>query len=217
EASNGIVREFGAQWMAGYAAADAPDYRAPFYFPWPDSGLEPSRLLTLAGLLGAPPLGEHLEFPLTDLDRDELAQSGLGSGLQAKHYICIHPGARFRDKCWPPQLFAQLADRLARETGLTIVLTGSAREHDLTSAVAAQMRMPAVNAAGPISIGAMAALMSKARLLVCNDTGVSHIAAGLQLPSVVIFSKADITRWAPLDRRLHRCIQASHGNREDEV
>jgi ADP-heptose:LPS heptosyltransferase len=52
----------------------------------------------------------------------------------------------------------------------------------------------------------MAALMRGARLLVCNDTGVSHIAAGLGLKSVVIFSKADIARWAPLDRHNHRCI-----------
>lgn len=44
-------------------------------------------------------------------------------------------------------------------------------------------------------------------MLICNDTGVSHIAAGLRLKSVVIFSKADIARWAPLNRRLHRCIR----------
>jgi ADP-heptose:LPS heptosyltransferase len=68
------------------------------------------------------------------------------------------------------------------------------------------MRNRTINAAAPISIGAMAVLMSRARLLVCNDTGVSHIAAGLGLKSVVIFSKADIARWAPLDRHNHRCI-----------
>jgi ADP-heptose:LPS heptosyltransferase len=68
------------------------------------------------------------------------------------------------------------------------------------------MHRKPVDAAAPISIGAMAALMRKARLLLCNDTGVSHIAAGLKLKSVVVFSKADIARWAPLDRHSHRCI-----------
>ena len=68
------------------------------------------------------------------------------------------------------------------------------------------MTTEAINAAAPISLGAMAALMSRARLLVCNDTGVSHIAAGLKLPSVVIFNKADMERWAPLDHHLHRTL-----------
>src|SRR5690606_29569565 len=102
-------------------------------------------------------------------------------------------------------------------TGLTVVLTGSGKERDLTCAVANHMKTPAINAAAPIPIGAMAALMSNARLLVCNDTGVSHIAAGLQLKSVVIFSKADISRWAPLDQQLHRCVQDPHGKKADEV
>ncbi|RLM48956.1 LPS biosynthesis glycosyltransferase, partial [Halobellus sp. Atlit-31R] len=86
------------------------------------------------------------------------------------------------------------------------VLTGSADEAPLARAVADHMRTPAIEAAAPISIGAMAALMSRARLLICNDTGVSHIAAGLGLNSVVVFSKADIARWAPTDRLRHRCI-----------
>jgi hypothetical protein len=79
------------------------------------------------------------------------------------------------------------------------------------------MRMPAIDAAAPISIGAMAALMSRSKLLVCNDTGVSHIAAGLRLPSVVVFSLADIRRWAPLNQSLHRSLWDPEGWRVQEV
>jgi ADP-heptose:LPS heptosyltransferase len=60
-------------------------------------------------------------------------------------------------------------------------------------------------------------LLSRSRLLVCNDTGVSHIAAGLKLPSVVIFSLADIRRWAPLDQALHRSLWDPEGLRVEEV
>lgn len=217
EVSNGIVKEFGARWAAGYVSGPRDDSDEFIHLPYPTTGPEPLRLLDLVTQLGAPALGTHLEFPLTAADWQELRESGLGEGLMPGEYICIHPGARFRDKCWPVEHFAHIADRLALEFGLSVVLTGSVKEHDLTSAVAGHMQTPAINAAGPISIGAMAALMSQARLLVCNDTGVSHVAAGLELKSVVVFSKADITRWAPLDQMLHRCVWDPAGDKAHEV
>jgi ADP-heptose:LPS heptosyltransferase len=174
--------------------------------PYPDTGTEPERLLALVEQIGAVPAGDHLEFPLDAQDEDELRASGLAATLVPGTYLCVHPGARQRDKCWPPYLFAEVADHLVDEFGLQVVLTGSSAEADLTAAVAAHMRHTPLDAAAPLSIGAMAVLMRDARLLLCNDTGVSHIAAGLKLDSVVVFSKADIARWAPLDRHRHRCI-----------
>ena len=205
-ASNEIVSGFGARVTAGYCAGKAVATERTILYPFPEVGAEPDRLLRLVERLGAGPAGDHLEFPLAQEDRQELEASGIAAGLEAGNYICVHPGARRRDKRWPPQRFAEVADRLAAEFGVGVVLTGSAEEAGLASEVAGHMRARAVNAAAPLSIGAMAALMKNARLLLCNDTGVSHIAAGLRLKSVVIFSRADIARWAPLDRDKHRCI-----------
>ena len=52
----------------------------------------------------------------------------------------------------------------------------------------------------------MAALVAHARLLICNDTGASHIAAAMQTPSVVISCGSDSERWAPLDRQRHQVL-----------
>ncbi|TQK05624.1 glycosyltransferase family 9 protein [Herbaspirillum sp. SJZ107] len=210
EVSNDIVSGFGAGAMAGFCRGDAVVRERMVLSTYPETGTEPERLLLLVEQLGAgaatAEAGTQLEFPLSRQDEDELAASGVARGLEPGRYICIHPGARQRDKCWPPRHFAELGDRLASEFDVKVVLTGSAQEADLTAAVAQHMQQTPVDAAAPISIGAMAALMRDARLLLCNDTGVSHIAAGLKLKSVVIFSKADIARWAPLDRHTHRCI-----------
>jgi ADP-heptose:LPS heptosyltransferase len=206
DVSNDIVSGFGAEAMAGFCRAGPVVRERTVLYPYPDTGTEPERLLGLVEQLGAEPAGMHLEFPLSRQDEDELDASGIRQGLEPGQYICIHPGARQRDKCWPCRHFAEVGDRLASEFGLKVVLTGSAQEADLTAEVAAHMHQEPVDAAAPISIGAMAALMRDACLLLCNDTGVSHIAAGLKLKSVVIFSKADIARWAPLDRHTHRCI-----------
>lgn len=208
--TNEIVAGFGARAMAGYCDGKAVATERTVLFPYPEVGAEPDRLLRLVERLGASAAGDHLEFPVAPEDREELEASGIAAGLVPGNYICVHPGAKKRgkehDRRWPPQRFAEVADRLAAEFGVGIALTGSADEADLVSETARHMQARAVHAAAPLSIGAMAALMKNARLLVCNDTGVSHIAAGLRLKSVVIFSRADIARWAPLDRDKHRCI-----------
>ena len=73
------------------------------------------------------------------------------------------------------------------------------------------MRGPAMHAACDVSIGALAALLARARLLVSNDTGVAHVAAGLRLPSVTVFLATDPRRWAPLDRRRHVALHGTAG------
>lgn len=213
DVTNDIVSGFGAKALAGYCRGEPLVRDRTLLLPYPETGAEPERLLRLVEELGAKAAGLHLEFPLSPQDEEELDASGVAARLQDTAYFCIHPGARKRDKCWPPRQFAEVGDRLAAEFGLTPVLTGSASEADLTAEVAAHMHHKPIDAAAPISIGAMAALMRKARLLLCNDTGVSHIAAGLKLKSVVVFSKADIARWAPLDRHSHRCIWDPDGQR----
>ncbi len=206
EVDNRIVASFGARTMAGFSRSESIQTDRTLLLPYPVSGAESERLLRLLDALGAPAMGSHLEYPLQREDFDELEASRVASGLEAGRYLCIHAGARRRDKCWPPQRFADVADQLHAEFGLDTVLTGSADEAPQARAVAGHMRTPAIDATAPLSIGAMAALMSRSRLLVCNDTGVSHIAAGLGLHSVVVFNQADIARRAPLDRLRHRCI-----------
>jgi ADP-heptose:LPS heptosyltransferase len=73
------------------------------------------------------------------------------------------------------------------------------------------MQAPAVDLAGRTSLGLLAALVARSALVVCNDTGVSHMAAAARTPSVVISPVSDPRRWGPLDRRLHRVVDARAG------
>lgn len=206
EVSNHIVAGFGARAMAGFTRGETAGTSRTLLLPFPASGSESERLLQLCEHLGAPAVGRRLEFPLLPGDAEELEASRVASGLAPGNFICIHPGASTDEQCWPPERFARVADQLHAEFGLSTVLTGWAGDAPMVRTVADHMRSPAIEAAAPISNGAMAALMSRSRLLVCSDTGVSHIAAGLGLSSVVVSGKADIARWAPPDRLRHRCI-----------
>lgn len=210
EMSNAIVREFGAKRMAGFTR----DYDADEggCFSYPEQGHESERLLALMTALGLQAGDRRLAFPLHAADDDELQAAGVTAALAGRAYACVHAGARDPARRWPPAAFAAVADELSASCGLQVVLTGSGAEHALAQQVAGLMRHPAINAALPISIGAMAALMNRARLLVCNDTGASHLAAALRLPSVVVFRTEVRERWAPQDRRRHRCVLDAGGS-----
>ncbi|MBW4469924.1 MAG: glycosyltransferase family 9 protein [Stenomitos rutilans HA7619-LM2] len=208
--TNPLTVLLGAKHTAGFFLPDqyCPDPKS--FLPYVDNESEARRYVRLMDFLGFPSQGEALEFPLDEDDYRAMAAIESIALLRQGHYICIHPGASTADRRWSPKRFALLADVLARR-GYQIVLTGSSEELPLTQAVARFMQAASINVSGCTSLGALAVLLKGACLLVCNDTGVSHLAAALQVPSVVIFTASDPKRWAPLDRTQHRVIDTSNG------
>ena len=209
--TNPLTMLLGAERNTGFFVPGAYCPDPDRFFPYLEQEPEVCRHLHLMEFLGIPIQGTDLEFPLQDQDWKDLAAIAEIETLHPQSYICIHPGSRSPWRRWSPEQFARVADELANQ-GLTIVLTGSTEEVSLTSAVAASMRSPVMDLAGRTTLGALAALLSRARLLVCNDTGISHIAVALKIPSVVIFTGSSPQRWAPLNRDRHRVVAAITGN-----
>ncbi len=203
--TNPVLVGMGARINAGFHAEGqwCPDPHR--FFPWPDTGHEIERCLALIAYLGVPLAGKGLEFPLDDRDVDAASALMAAHGLRPGEYVCLHPGSQLASRRWPPQSFGAVAAQLAA-LDLRVVLTGSASERAITRAVAAAAGCEVADLAGATSLGAVAAVIAGARLLVCNDTGVSHIAAALGVPSVVVCCGADPERWAPLDARRHRVV-----------
>jgi ADP-heptose:LPS heptosyltransferase len=203
--SNAFTALLGARLAAGFCppGPTGPDPR--WFLPYPEHEPEVRRHVRLLEFLGIPPRGEELEFPLREADHAALGRIEDTRPLRRRGYVCVHPGARARVRRWPPERFALVADALGAR-GLQVVLTGAAEEVELTGAVGRAMRMPYLDLAGRTDLGALAALLAGARLVVGNDTGISHLAAALQIPSVVVFSTSDRARWAPLDGDRHRAV-----------
>lgn len=202
---NPLMKMMSSGLIAGYfqAGGYCPDAR--LFMPYPEGIPEIKRHLKLMEFLNIPPAGEDLEFPVSleeELEYQELLQE---AGLSPGSYVCIHAGARDRKRRWEPEKFARVADSLA-EKGYTAVLTGTLAEKEITARVSGNMQAKAVDLSGKTSLGALAALIRDAALLISNDTGVSHIAAAMQTPSVIIFLTSDPARWAPLNRASHRII-----------
>lgn len=203
--TNPLVVAMGARLNAGFYVEGnlCPDPHR--FLPWPQQGHEIERCLALIAFLGVPTAGTTLEFPLRAADLEAAAWTMTAHGLRPGEYVCVHPGARLPSRRWPAAAFGAVAAQLAR-LGLRVVLTGTADERAVTHAVAGAAGCDVVDLAGATPLGTAAALIGGARLLVCNDTGVSHVAAALRVPSVVVCCGADPYRWAPLDAARHRLL-----------
>jgi ADP-heptose:LPS heptosyltransferase len=205
----------GAKMSAGFFPVGqlCPDPAS--FLPYPEQVSEVRRSLKLLDFLGVPLAGDALEFPLSARDWQTWESLAARYHLPT-NYVCIHPGASENSKCWSPEQFAIVADALA-EKGLSIILTGTASEVHLTQAVTQKMKHRAIDLAGQTDLGCMAVLLKKSRLLVCNDTGVSHLAAALRANSVVVFSNSDTQRWAPDNRDRHRIVESQSCSEEINV
>ena len=204
--TNPLTVLFAAERCAGFHVPGqyCPDPRT--FLPWNEREHEVLRNLRLLEFLGVRRQGEHLEFPLTDADYRALQRSQINLPAPGT-YVCIHPGARLPSRRWLPQRFAEVADRLAAG-GMKVVLTGAQDEAEVVYTVRRAMRMPALDLCGKTDLGTLAALLAQASLVVSNDTGISHMAAAVATPSVVICCGGDPVRWAPLDNERHQVISA---------
>ena len=197
---NAIAAAMGGRRTAGYYLPGTPCPDRATFLEWRARDQEVLRWLRLTGHLGIPSRGTHLEFPLTDGDSETPRRLGLAAGT----YAILHPGSQLPSRRWPSERFAHVGDALARE-GMRVGVTGGKAEAALVQRTIASMRAPAIDASGT-TLGALGGLIAGARILVCNDTSVSHIAAAVGTPSVVIACGSDPVRWSPLDRDLHRVL-----------
>ncbi|HZB97030.1 MAG TPA: glycosyltransferase family 9 protein, partial [Candidatus Sulfotelmatobacter sp.] len=204
-ASNGLTIAIGARINAGFHLPEEPCPDADTFLPYSDDESEVLRPLRLLSHLGIEARDAALEFPIEPEDEEEIDELLGSSGFGETSFACIHPGAAEPSKRWPAERFALVGRALARE-GLRVAVTGVDKESRLTSEVGRSIGHAAIDLGGRCSLGGLAVLLRRSRLLVCNDTGVSHLAAAVRVPSVVVASSPNTSRWAPLDGRLHHVV-----------
>jgi lipopolysaccharide heptosyltransferase II len=202
--ANDIVEQMHARINAGFLKPDEA-LREGVFIPWPDELQEVARYNALMDALGIDARDTQLEIPLTPQDTRECDALIERYGLDTSRLVLVHAGSQLPSRRWPAERFAQVAAALTRD-GWQVALTGSASEASITASIAVTPGVDAVDLTGKTSLGGLAALVARARLIVCNDTGLSHVAAAMRTKSVVIASGSDTRRWAPLDHERHRVL-----------
>ncbi|MFQ4137408.1 glycosyltransferase family 9 protein [Nodosilinea sp. PGN35] len=208
---NPFLMLLGGRYQAGFYLPGQYCPNPHYFLPYPQRGAEVDRLLDLMLFLGLPEVSQALDFPITEVEYRAGLRLLEAHSLVPGQYVCLHPGASSESRRWSMAGFIEVARQLASQ-GHRIVLTGTAAERHLTTPIAAAVNQPGtplpVNLAGRTCLGSLAVLLRHAALLVCNDTGVSHLGAALKTPSVVVFSDSDVQRWAPQDNNRHRPIDS---------
>jgi len=118
-------------------------------------------------------------------------------GLKRGCYAVMAPGAEYGPaKRWPTRHFAELA----RQLDLPVVLLGAAKEADLCAEIVqAGPAERLINLAGKTSLTEALSVISAARFMVSNDSGLMHVAAGFAVPQVAIFGSSSPLHTPPLN------------------
>ena len=196
--SNPFLLRLGARHTVGTRTPDAA--RLERNLPYAYYQHEPLRALEVAGLAGAPPVG--LEARLGPLERYAAQVEPLLGGGSA--VVVIHPGATDPRRRWPARNFGEVAAACAADGGRVLVV-GTRDEQELAAAVVEAASSPrVVSLAGELELGALAALLAAASVLVGNDSGPRHLAQALGTPTVGLYWAGNLINAGPLGRSRHR-------------
>ena len=209
----GLFRTASLAWLSGckkrFGMANAREFATIFYTHKVPQNIESIHMvdyyLKIIQAAGASDFGVDFVFPQNPGAEDSVGKLLTSRGIQDDYAVLIS-GSVHQDKCWPPERFAQLADKISSRYGLSIVATGSASESDIVEKVKEKANVPIASLAGQTSLSQIVALLKRAKLVVSNDTGPGHIAAALGVPLVLMFGRVNPARLEPY-RRKH-CVMA---------
>ncbi|HYR91088.1 MAG TPA: glycosyltransferase family 9 protein [Terriglobia bacterium] len=112
-----------------------------------------------------------------------------GQNLPDGPKIALYTDAPVRDRVWPPERFAAVADFAVERLGATVLVFSGEEGSGLAERVRKASRIPArlLTFTG-VTIPQLAALIASTQLLVSNDTGPMHLGPALGIPTLGLFS-----------------------------
>lgn len=139
------------------------------------------------------------------LDREfarKFFQSSLNSGERLRLIVAIHPGSGSPKKCWPIEKFVRLAMWVKKNFSTTIVLISGPADKHITEEI-----MPLIKSCHPIlanqlPLTHLAGILERCNVYVGNDSGVTHLAAAVGIPTLALFGPTDFRIWGPRNEKV---------------
>ena len=157
-------------------------------------------LLRRAGWIESLPAIPPIRLLVSEAARAAAESALRSAGARENAWRCaIAPGASYgAAKCWPPERFALLADRLISECGADVIFFGTPGEKEIAARIRSNMKSRAISMVGETSMRDLAALFASCSLFIGNDSGAMHVAAAAGLAVIGIFGSTDPEGTAPV-------------------
>jgi ADP-heptose:LPS heptosyltransferase len=156
------------------------------------------RRLDYARLLGADTPNKRMDLFLRP---EEVAEA---EAILAAHFgeippllLALHPTGSDPYKWWPAENFVELGNFLTETYQASLLIISGAQDRSAAEAIAAGIQGPSLVTGGRYSLRLVAALLSKCRLLVANDSGPLHLGLALKVPTIALIGADHPSRIGP--------------------
>jgi heptosyltransferase-2 len=133
---------------------------------------------------------------------DPRPRLNLPATLFAPPCLALHPGSGSERKNWPEAKWAELLELLAARSAHDFLLIGGEAEGDRCGRLAAALPAGRVHIAQNLPLVELAARMQTCGGFIGHDSGITHLAAALDLPGLVLWGQTALTMWRPQSARL---------------
>ncbi len=146
--------------------------------------------LSLLAHLGLDSKEVQYKLPVSSVNRqwakDWLQHKFAGIDLEKELLVVVHPGTRWKSKCWPVENYVHLIQRLQRYN-VKILLSGAGLyEEELIKKINSTLFNP-VTTGTTFSLAQMTAILSCCDLMIASDTGPLHLAVALGKPTISFY------------------------------
>jgi heptosyltransferase I len=118
--------------------------------------------------------------------------------------LIISPCSSHTARNWRAERYAAIADHAANKHGMRVILCGgrSELEQRTAAAIEGHASAPVINQTGKDTLPQLLALLSRARALLCPDSGPAHMATMVRTPVIGLYAATRVERSGPyLSRR----------------
>lgn len=158
---------------------------------------EVENLLDVLRTDGISPIDKHLELWLSQEERafatDFLAKHGIAP---EEKILGLHPFANNEPRAWHEDDFAAVANEVQRKTGARVLIFGGKSDQLQAERLRLKLDPPGISIVGT-NLRQSIAVLARCHLLVCNDSGIMHLGAALNVPLVAVFGPGAPHRFGP--------------------